>query len=140
MNDETHEAVRHWLARANADWETVEVLMGHADSPRESIAFHCQQYVEKLLKALLTMHGIEAPRTHDVRRLVQLAATVAPELSGLEESADLLTEHAVAMRYPDEWREIEAKELQGVVAVARQVASVLLPRMARVPQKTRRCR
>jgi hypothetical protein len=41
MNDRMHEAVRQWLARARADWETVEVLSANADSPRESIAFHC---------------------------------------------------------------------------------------------------
>ena len=129
MNDETHEAVRQWLVRAKADWETVNVLMEHAGSPRESIAFHCQQNVEKLLKAFLTLHGIEAPRTHDIRRLVQLAAPAAPELSGLEKSADLLTEYAVAVRYPDEWREIEAEEVQKVVALAKQFAGVLLPRL-----------
>ena len=49
MNDETRESVRQWLARAEVDWSTIEVLMGNADSPPESIAFHCQQYVEKLL-------------------------------------------------------------------------------------------
>jgi HEPN domain-containing protein len=129
MSDETQEAVRQWLARARADWDTVQVLTGHADSPRESIAFHCQQYVEKLLKAFLTMHGIEAPRTHDVRRLVQLALFAAPELSGLQGPADLLTEYAVAMRYPDEWREIEPEEVQQVVAVAKQFAGLLLPRI-----------
>jgi HEPN domain-containing protein len=129
MSDGTQEAVRQWLARANADWETVRVLTRHADSPRESIAFHCQQYVEKLLKAFLTVHDVEAPRTHDVRRLVQLALPAAPELSGLEGSADLLTEYAVVMRYPDEWREIEAEEVQQVVTVARQFAGILLPKM-----------
>lgn len=130
MNDNTQEAVRQWLARARADWETVKVLIGNTDSPRESIAFHCQQYVEKLLKAFLTMQGIEAPRTHDVRRLVQLAEPAAPELSGMVDSADLLTEHAVAMRYPDEWREIDAEEVQSMVVAARQFAAVLLSKMA----------
>ena len=127
MNDKTHEAVRQWLARARADWGTVEVLCRSDDSPRESIAFHCQQYVEKLLKAVLTMQGIEAPRTHDIRRLVQLAASAVPDLSVLEDSADLLTEHAVAMRYPDEWREIEAEEVQAVIDAAKRFAAVLLP-------------
>jgi hypothetical protein len=28
MNDNTQEAVRQWLARARADWETVNVLIG----------------------------------------------------------------------------------------------------------------
>jgi HEPN domain-containing protein len=82
------------------------------------------------LKAFLTMQRIEAPRTHDVRRLVQLAAPALPELSGMANSADLLTEHAVAMRYPDEWREIEAEELQEVLAVTRQFAAVLLSKIA----------
>ena len=77
MNDETHQAVQQWLARAQADWKTVEVLAEHAGGPRESIAYHCQQYVEKLLKAFLTMHSVEAPRTHDIRRLVQLAVPAA---------------------------------------------------------------
>jgi HEPN domain-containing protein len=129
MNDNTQEAVRQWLARARADWETVRVLIGNADSPRESIAFHCQQYVEKLLKAFLTVQGIEAPRTHDVRRLVQLAASAAPELSEMVDSADLLTEHAVAMRYPDEWREIDAEEVQKMVAVAKRFADLLLSKI-----------
>jgi HEPN domain-containing protein len=129
MNDETQGSVQQWLARARVDWKTVEVLSGHADGPRESIAYHCQQYVEKMLKAILTMHGIEAPRTHDVRRLVQLAIPTVPELAGLEGSADQLTEYAVAIRYPDEWREIEEEEVRAVVVAAKRFAGVLLPRL-----------
>lgn len=129
MNEETQESVRQWLARARVDWETVEVLVGHADGPPESIAFHCQQYVEKLLKALLTLHSIEAPRTHDIRRLVQLAIPLVPNLSGLESLADRLTEYAVAMRYPDEWRQIEVEEVQAVVVAAKRFADVLLPKI-----------
>ncbi len=132
MNDATREAVRQWLARAQADWRTVEVLSCNADSPRESLAFHCQQYVEKLLKAFLTLRGVEAPRTHDIRHLVQLAAPAVPELSALIDSADELTEHAVAMRYPDEWREIEAEEVQKVIAVAKRFADLLLSRLKQV--------
>ena len=130
MNDATREAVRQWLARAAADWETVTLSSGHAESPPESVAFHCQQYVEKLLKAFLTVQGIEAPRTHDVRRLVQLAVPFAPELSEMADPADLLTEHAVAMRYPDEWRDIEAEEVQELITVAKRFEGILLPRMA----------
>jgi HEPN domain-containing protein len=129
MNDETQQAVRQWLARAEVDWKTVEVLAAHSDGPRESIAYHCQQYVEKLLKAFLTARSIEAPRTHDLRRLVQLATPAAPELAGLEGPADVLTEYAVAVRYPDEWRELDDKETRKAVAVAKTFANVLLPKI-----------
>ena len=112
MNDETQQAVRQWLARAEVDWKTVEVLAAHSDGPRESIAYHCQQYVEKLLKAFLTAHSIEAPRTHDVRRLVPLATPAAPELAGLEGPADILTEYAVAVRvFPTDGANSTTKKL-----------------------------
>ena len=129
MNEPTREAVQQWLARAKVDWQTVEILSSHGESPGESICFHCQQYVEKLLKALLTLRGVEAPRTHDLRRLIQLAAPHAPELAALAAAADSLTEHAVAMRYPDEWHDLEPEEVQEMVADARQFADVLLPNL-----------
>lgn len=105
------------------------VLSQNAAAPLESIAFHCQQHVEKLLKAFLTLHGIESPRTHDIRRLVQLAVPNASELSELECLADLLTEQAVAMRYPDEWREIDAEETQQLVESAKKFSGALLPKL-----------
>jgi HEPN domain-containing protein len=83
--------------------------------------------VEKLVKAALTLHGVESPRTHYVRRLVQLAVPFAPALSELLESADILTEYAVALRYPDEWRETEPEEVDSIIAICRKFAAVLLP-------------
>jgi HEPN domain-containing protein len=127
MNDETKHAVDQWLVRANVDWRTVEILSSHGEGPPETICFHCQQYVEKLLKALLTKHNIEAPRTHDVRRLVQLGVRFVPQLSALLEPADLLTEHAAAMRYPDEWRNLEPDEVTQMIALARQFAAIVMP-------------
>ena len=72
MNGELQDSVRQWVAKAEIDWATVAVavLRRDAASPKEAISFHCQQYVEKLLKAVLTLHAVEAPRTHDLGRLI----------------------------------------------------------------------
>jgi len=129
MNEATQEAVRQRLSRAKSDWETVGILSSHSDSPPESICFHCQQYVEKLLKALLTRSGIESPKTHDVRRLVQLAVPQVPEFSEMLDSADLFTEYAAALRYPDEWRETEPEEVQDLIALSKRFAELLLPKL-----------
>jgi len=40
--------------------------------PYDTVCFHCQQACEKYLKALLTLSGIHAPRTHDLEVLVAL--------------------------------------------------------------------
>jgi HEPN domain-containing protein len=129
MNDDVRDAVRQWCAKAESDWTTVQVLLGAERRPADVVCFHCQQYVEKLLKGLLTLHGIEAPKTHDLRRLVQLAESLAPELSPLIDRADALTAHSIQSRYPDEWHEIKDAEMRDIVEAARTFASALLPRL-----------
>ncbi len=129
MNDETNEAVRQWRARAQSDWTTVEILLASDRCPADTVCFHCQQFVEKLLKALLTRHGIEAPKTHDVRRLIQCAAPVAPELTRFSDPSDALTVHGVETRYPGDVREIERVEMNEVVELARELGEILLSRL-----------
>jgi len=50
MSDKQREAAGQWLVKAQSDWKSVVLLCGHKDCPRDSVCFHCQQYVEKLLK------------------------------------------------------------------------------------------
>ena len=127
MNDETCEAVRQWQAKARSDWTTVEILLNSQQCPAETVCFHCQQFVEKLLKAVLTAHSIEAPKTHDLRRLIQLAEPFVSELSQLADESDSLTIHGVETRYPGDWRVIETKEMNEVVSLAREFGAILLP-------------
>jgi HEPN domain-containing protein len=100
MNEQTREAVLQWRANAQSDWDAVEILIASKKCPTDTVCFHCQQFIEKLLKALLTKHDIEAPKTHDLRRLIQLAQPFAPELSLLADVSDELTIHGVETRYP----------------------------------------
>jgi len=129
MNEQAREAVRQWQAKAQSDWETVEILTASKRCPADTVCFHCQQFVEKLLKALLTGHGIEAPKTHDLRRLIQLAKPFAPELSPLADAADELTVHGVETRYPGDWRKIRPPEMKRVVELARRFGDILLAKL-----------
>lgn len=51
---ESWSAVPEWMAKAEGDWEALEIFLSR-DSPRlrDSVVFHAQQCVEKLLKARL---------------------------------------------------------------------------------------
>jgi len=129
MNDQTREAVRQWRAKAQSDWTAVEILLASERCPAETVCFHCQQFVEKLLKAILTHHGIEAPKTHDLRRLIQLAEPFVPELSQLSDASDTLTIHGVETRYPGDWRQIETSEMNEVVKLSRQFGDILLAKL-----------
>jgi len=129
MNDDTGELVRQWKKKAQSDWTTVEILLAHAQCPAEVVCFHCQQYVEKLLKALLSRHSIEAPRTHDLRRLIQLAEPLAPGLSQLSDASDKLTVHGVETRYPGDSYPVSPEEMDEVIEISRKIGDMLLPKL-----------
>jgi HEPN domain-containing protein len=129
MSDPTREAVEQWLARARSDWATVEILLASKHAPAETVCFHSQQYAEKLLKALLTQERIEAPRTHDLRRLIQLGEPSAPDLASLADAADALTVHGVQSRYSGDWYSVEPAEMNRAVTVAKEFEAVIMPRL-----------
>jgi len=129
MNDDTGELVRQWKKKAQSDWTTVEILLAHEQCPAEAVCFHCQQYVEKLLKALLSRHSIEAPRTHDLRRLIQLAEPLAPGLSQLSDASDKLTVHGVETRYPGDSYPVSPEEMDEVIEISRKIGDMLLPKL-----------
>lgn len=68
------ERARALLERAHADLAAVRALETVDTVPDEIVGFHGQQAAEKLLKAVLAAHGIEFPRTHSLRFLLDLLA------------------------------------------------------------------
>jgi HEPN domain-containing protein len=129
MNVKTLEVVHQWMQKAESDWETVLILSAHEQCPRDTVCFHCQQHVEKVLKALLTGHDIEAPRSHNLRRLIQLLEPVTNDLTPLMDASDVLTVHGVSSRYPDDWREIGEEEMQQVLQLTAQMRAIILPKI-----------
>ena len=69
----THaDQARLLLRKASQDQDILERLIGDPSIEDESLGFHAQQAAEKLLKALLVIHGLDYPRTHDLDLLLGL--------------------------------------------------------------------
>lgn len=64
------------------------------------IGFHAQQAVEKLLKALLTAHGVDPGDSHDIGRLVERLRLLDRMLADSLGPVGQLTPYAVFHRYP----------------------------------------
>lgn len=90
---------RAFLQRADADLAAVRALEALDEVPDEIVGFHGQQAAEKLLKAVLAAHGIDFPRTHSIRFLLDLlddrGLAPPPELHGVTE----LYPFGVQLRY-----------------------------------------
>jgi HEPN domain-containing protein len=110
-----------WVGKAENDLKNaVHTLKMGSDCPTDTICFHAQQCIEKYLKALLVLEGLDFPKTHNISNLLELLPTrVRPLIT--EHEQDTLTEYATVTRYPGEYEPISLTEARKAVALARRV-------------------
>ncbi len=89
------------LRAAGRDWKTIELLLQHHDAPVSSVGFHAQQYLEKVIKAVLVSNAVIFRRTHDLEELADLLERqdIEPPLS--KDQLRRLNPFAVTIRYQD---------------------------------------
>ena len=114
------ELVFQWFEKAGRDFEAAEYLMSQGGRFREIVAFHCQQAVEKYLKALLVRHLVEFPKTHEISKLLGLVATVYPDLAESLRDADVLTPFGAEVRYPSDAPELLPGGANDAFGIARR--------------------
>jgi len=66
------EEIGEWIEKADHDLGSAKIIYLHLPDYFDTIAFHCQQAVEKYLKALLVYYCIEFSRSHDLVYLLEL--------------------------------------------------------------------
>jgi HEPN domain-containing protein len=113
--------VMGWVEKAENDLKNAtHTLELGEEGPTDTVCFHAQQCVEKYLKALLVLRGIEFRRIHDIGALVALLPEdLRPDLS--VEEQEQLTDYAVTTRYPGDYDLISLDEAQEAVEVAQRV-------------------
>ncbi|MDP1611359.1 MAG: HEPN domain-containing protein [Sulfuritalea sp.] len=125
MSAISNEALVFWRA-AERDRITFDILSAAVNAPLENLCFNAQQYVEKLLKAALTLHGVAFRRTHDIAMLAQLLTAAGSDLPAPLDALKNLMPCAVLARYADvPFVDIDRNELTRLVAGASQWATKL---------------
>jgi HEPN domain-containing protein len=90
--------------KAAGDEDIVRRLIDIPEVVDETLGFHAQQAVEKLIKAVLVQRGVSYDRTHNIAYLLtrlEKAGVEAPSGIGQEELISL-SPWAVQFRYDDE--------------------------------------
>jgi HEPN domain-containing protein len=95
-----HDEVSRWLQKAQRDWNAARKLFDLDCEEADVVAFHCQQAVEKLLKAFLVYHAVQFEKAHDLGRLLDHCATVDDSFESIRDTVEPLTLYAVAFRHP----------------------------------------
>jgi HEPN domain-containing protein len=127
---ETLEVLQLWVRKAEHDLEAARRIIATEEGcPYDTVCFHCQQACEKYLKALLTLAGIHAPRTHDLEEIfAALPPAIKPEIEVTALAS--LNPYAVDVRYADDWREphrTDAVRAMEIAALLRASARRALP-------------
>src|SRR5438874_8124398 len=78
---------REWVRKAEDDFKVAsQILRRRKDVVPDVACFHCQQCIEKYLKARLLEAGIAFPRTHNLLQLLSACIRVEPLWSRLCEN------------------------------------------------------
>jgi len=119
---------RGYMLKGDSDRLNAERTVESA-GPYDTACFHCQQAVEKYLKAVLANAGHAIPRTHDLEDIYDLCLQVAPALDVDRTELSSLTPYAVLLRYdadfwPDQATGQQALEVANRV---REAIQAVLP-------------
>jgi HEPN domain-containing protein len=92
---------KDWVKKAELDFGTArrEFMTDGCPNP-DAVCFHCQQCIEKFMKALLVQQQVTPPFTHDLSMLSRLLAKHYMDWESSLDDFDELTTLGTELRYP----------------------------------------
>ena len=116
--------VAEWVEKAEADYQSAVALQRRRKEPLPDIVcYHCQQCVEKYLKAYLIAQGSIPPRIHDLEDLLHLCALHDATFTTRLPLVQILNPYGVLIRYPGMTATVA--EAQEAVHTARRLRTLL---------------
>lgn len=97
-----HEEAARLLRLAQRDRETFGLLKPIPQASLAALGFHAQQSIEKAMKAVCVLRGIEFRRTHDLAALAELIRADDLDVPVSSDALRFINPFAVEFRYDDE--------------------------------------
>ncbi len=113
--------VKLWLQKAKQDLLSAQILLKNNPPILETACFHCQQTVEKCLKAFLVWKNIPFEKVHSLTYLLDLCELHESEFKSFRDMAENLESYAVVIRYPVENIEISQNDAQEALITAETI-------------------
>jgi HEPN domain-containing protein len=126
---ERNDIVKSWIEKGDHDLGTAQVTFLYIPQFRDTIAFHCQQAVEKYLKAFLFFNSVVFKRTHNLNYLLSLASQFDSISDDLYDKAAELEDFSVEIRYPNTSIDLSIEDIQQALTIAREFRTYVLGKM-----------
>lgn len=122
MSGQTDE-IKQWIEKADHDLGSAKIIHLHLPDYFDTIAFHCQQAVEKYLKALLIFYHIDFLRSHDLIYLLELLSAEIEIDDSRFKNAFALNNFSVQIRYPNKIVKLTKEEIEIAIEISQEFRS-----------------
>ena len=118
-----------WIEKADHDLGTALITYKYIPKYKDTIAFHCQQAVEKYLKAYIIKLGLSLKRTHDLVHLLEMINQKDKVNQSYFEKVFELQDYAVEIRYPENRIELTNEDLNSAICIAKDIRKWILEKL-----------
>lgn len=123
------EDIKQWVVKGDHDLGTAKVTFLHIPEYLDTITFHCQQAIEKYLKAFLIFNKIEFKFSHDLVYLLDLIVVVDNDFEIYYNLFAELQSYAVEVRYPNEIVNLTPQHVEHAILIASQIRELITTKM-----------
>lgn len=123
MTEEQMEYINKWMLKAGNDFDAAIILIERENPLTDIVCFHCQQAVEKYLKAYLIYQNIDFPKTHILKPLLRLCIKVNKDFESIKLKD--LSYFGVQVRYPDDSYLPTIEEAKEYICIAKKVMELV---------------
>ena len=119
--------IRQWLEKADHDLLAAKALIEYEPMILDNACFHCQQAVEKYLKAFLIYKEQETSKTHDVKFLIDQCNKLDTDFKNIDVKD--IEVFAVRARYPDDSIIPTIEETKEYFQIATEIKKLVLTKI-----------
>ena len=124
MNKQINE-IEQWIIKGDHDLGTAKITYLYIPEYLDTVTFHCQQAVEKYLKAYLIFQTTSFKFTHDLVYLLDLITEKDPDFESFYDSLSELQSYAVEIRYPNDTIYVSKEKVEKAIGKAKKIRDIV---------------
>ena len=113
--------IGEWIVKGDHDLGTAKITYLHIPEYLDTVTFHCQQAIEKYLKAYLIFQDIQFKRSHDLIYLLDLITVKDSDFGQHYDTLVELEGYAVEIRYPNETIFLTKDKVENAIKTAKDI-------------------
>ncbi|MBN2634926.1 MAG: HEPN domain-containing protein [Prolixibacteraceae bacterium] len=121
--------ITQWICKGDHDLGTAKITYLHIPEYIDTVTFHCQQAVEKYLKAYLIFQSTAFKFSHDLIYLLDLISQKDSDFENYYDTVSELQGYAVEIRYPNETVFLSNEKVENAMRLAKEIREFVTRKM-----------